>query len=292
MSVLRYWHRGFLYISIVQWLSVDADGNESTLLAPARQGHCDDPVGGQPSPPTVTPVWHDDAVEGPEWDDQTHSTVRCAERKRRQLVAKEEREVTSRVFSTYECPLQMVNSFRYLRRVISAADNDWLLLLNNLFRARAVWRRTTRILGREGAALWVSVFFDNSVVQAVFLFGSETWVVIPRLGKALVGFQAQVARRLAVPLPQRTPEGKCTYTLVETAREEAEFLTMEEYIRRRQNIVAQYIATWSLLYLFEGTERASGAQLGMWWWEQAGLNLAGAREAEAAAAERDWGEDL
>ena len=47
----------------------------------------------------------------------------------------------------------------------------------------------------------------------------------------------------------------------------AGFLTMEEYIRRLQNMVAQYIDTRSLLDLCEGLDRAPGARVGMPWWK-------------------------
>ena len=43
------------------------------------------------------------------------------------------------------------------------------------------------ILRREGAAPQVSGLFFKSVIQAVLLFGVETWVVTPRMGKALGG---------------------------------------------------------------------------------------------------------
>ena len=66
---------------------------------------------------------------------------------------------------------------------------------------------------------------------------------------------------------------------------------MEEYVRRRQNTVAQYIATRSLLDLCEGSERDPGAWVGMRWWEQAGIDLAGAQEAAAAVAEEEGGEE-
>ena len=62
---------------------------------------------------------------------------------------------------------------------------------------------------------------------------------------------------------------------------------MEEYVRRRQNMVEQYIATRSLLDLCEGSERAPGAGVGMRWWEQEGIDLAGAREAEVAVEEEE-----
>ena len=73
------------------------------------------------------------------------------------------------------------------------------------------------------------------------------------------------------------------------AGEEAGVLVVEEYIRRCQSTVAQYIATRSLLDLREGLERAPGALVGMRWWEQVGIDLAGAREAAAAAKEGDEG---
>ena len=85
----------------------------------------------------------------------------------------EERAVTSRAFSAYGRPLEMVTSFRYPGRVISAADDDWLAVVQNLAKARAVWRRMTRILSREGARPWVSGFFFKAVVQSVLLFGVE-----------------------------------------------------------------------------------------------------------------------
>ena len=69
--------------------------------------------------------------------------------------------------------------------------------------------------------------FFKAVVLAVLLFGSGTWVVTPRMGKDLGGFQAQVERRLTVRLLWRTPYGKWTYTSVVTAREQVGFLTMD-----------------------------------------------------------------
>ena len=72
-------------------------------------------------------------------------------------------------------------------------------------------------------------------------------------------------------LLRSTKDGKCKYTLVVESREAVGFLTMEEYVRRIQNTVTQYIATRSLLDLCEGSERAPGARVGMQWWEQEGI---------------------
>ena len=42
-----------------------------------------------------------------------------------------------------------------------------------------MWKRMMRILSRDGADPLVSRFFFKSVVLAVLLLGSETWVVTP-----------------------------------------------------------------------------------------------------------------
>ena len=101
----------------------------------------------------------------------------------------------------------------------------------------------------QGAAPRVSGFFFKAVVQAVLLFRAETWVVTPRMGKALGGFQTQVVIRLTGRILWRTPDRRWRYTSAAAAREEAGLLTMEKYISRRKNTVAHYISKRSLLDL-------------------------------------------
>ena len=53
-------------------------------------------------------------------------------------------------------------------------------------------------------------------------------------------------------------------------------------VLRRQNMVAQFIATRPILGLCEVTERRPGTQVPMRWWEQMGIDWKAAREATAA----------
>ena len=79
------------------------------------------------------------------------NTAQCkkgVEWKRRSLAAEEVRVVTSRVFSAYGRALEIVPSFKYMRRVISEADDGWLVVVQNLARSRTVWKRMSRILIR------------------------------------------------------------------------------------------------------------------------------------------------
>ena len=89
----------------------------------------------------------------------------------------------------YGRPLKMVNSLKYLGRVILATDDDWLAAMKNLSRSRKVWGRMLRILSREGAAPRVSGLFLKTVVQGVLLFGAETWVFVPCMGYIMGRFQ-------------------------------------------------------------------------------------------------------
>ena len=102
----------------------------------------------------------------------------------------------------------MVTSFISMGRVIYVVDENWLGVVWNLEKARTVWRWMTRILSREGARPQVSVFFFIAVVQSVLIFGEETWVVTPCMGRVMGGFQYQVEKQLTGQLPWRREYGK------------------------------------------------------------------------------------
>ena len=157
----------------------------------------------------------------------------------------------------------MVAFFQYLGRVISADDDNWLALVRNLSRARAVWKRMTGILSREGAEPRMPGFFNKSMVQAVMFFGLETWVFNLCMGRALGGFQDQVVQRLTGRLPRNKNYRNLEYTSADMARGELGFQTMEEYIQGQQNKVTQYISMQSLLDLCEGSKREMGARIGI-----------------------------
>ena len=49
-----------------------------------------------------------------------------------------ERDITTRAFIAYGRPLEIVTSFKYLGRLISKEDENWLAVVNNLSWARKV----------------------------------------------------------------------------------------------------------------------------------------------------------
>ena len=79
--------------------------------------------------------------------------------------------------------------------MLTEVDDDWLTVVGKLGKARKSWGLLSRILSREGADPKVSGHFYKAVVQAVLLFGAETWVLTLRMERSLDSFQQRVARK-------------------------------------------------------------------------------------------------
>ena len=77
--------------------------------------------------------------------------------------------------------------------MLTAGDDDWLAVVGNLGKAQKSWGRLCRILSRKGADPKVLANFYKAVAQAVLLFGVETWVLSPRMERALDIFQHRIA---------------------------------------------------------------------------------------------------
>ena len=91
--------------------------------------------------------------------------------------------------TAYGIPLALITSFKYLGRILLvAADEDWPEVFKNLWREHKKWARMTRVLSREGADARTLGQIYLAVVQSVMLYGLETWVMTPHIGRVLGGF--------------------------------------------------------------------------------------------------------
>ena len=175
---------------------------------------------------------------------------------------------------------------------MTEGDADWPGVVGNLQKARKIWRKLSQILSREGADPKVSGNIFKAVTHAVLLFGAETWVITPRMERALSSFQHRVARRLTGRKLSIPGGGSWEYPSLEEEMVESGFEGIVTYITRSQNTVTQYIATQPILDLCERSDRSPGAKVSQRWWEQDGLDLEGAEKREVAAAESDREETI
>ena len=142
----------------------------------------------------------------------------------------------------------------------------------------------------------------KAVDQAVLLFGSEMWVLTQRMERALDIFRSRVARRITGKHPRRRTDGSWDYPPLAEALGEAGLEGLRKSTTRRQNTVAQYIATRTVMGLCERATRRPGSMMSWRWWEQDRIDLEGAKKraaettmrsepdlVEEAEVESNWG---
>ena len=140
-----------------------------------------------------------------------------------------------------------MTEFRYLGRVLTATDDDWPAVAGNIRKARVIWGRLARVLGREGADPKVSRSFYTAVTQQVLLYGVESWVLTKKMESSLDAFQGRVARRMTGRQPRRGRDGKWFYPSLVGALKEVGVVRTRTSVLRRQNTVTQFIATRPIL---------------------------------------------
>ena len=74
------------------------------------------------------------------------------------------------------------------------SDDYWTVLVRNLQRVLQKWVRLTRLLGIEGVDARTLIKVYVAVVQETFLYGLDTWVMTPHIGRYLGRFHHRVAR--------------------------------------------------------------------------------------------------
>ena len=127
------------------------------------------------------------------------------------------------------------------------------------------------------------MIFYVAVVQVVLLFGSRMWVLTPRLEKVLEGFHHRALQRMAGMGPIRQQDGTWVYLPIGAALATLGLDEIGVYIARRQNTVAQHIATHPIMDLFLAAEQKPGLQLSRRCWEQPALDILGIIAGHAAS---------
>lgn len=123
--------------------------------------------------------------------------------------------VAETAFQVYGPPLTLVSSFKYLGQVLTAPDNDWSAVVENLRKEQWKWAQMSRILVRDR---------EDSRTSSTFYKA-----VLPTLG----GFHHRA---------------DCwDYSLSDEAMTIVVLEEMEMYVLHCQKTIAQYIATHIIL---------------------------------------------
>ena len=84
-----------------------------------------------------------------------------------------------------EC-VEGVDYFKYWGRVLHFSDEEWPEVFQN-WSAIKICKWLGKFLRREGADLTISAKFYRTLVKAVLLFGTETWVLTLAMLKKIEG---------------------------------------------------------------------------------------------------------
>jgi hypothetical protein len=118
-------------------------------------------------------------------------------------------------FFAYGEELKWVKVFKYLGRLLLYDDNDTQAMRGNLAKARRCWAWDSQVLRLENASPKVCGIFYKATIQAVLLFGSETWNLWPSGMACLEGFHLRAAWRMLGSHPWKRPDGTWEYPNLE-----------------------------------------------------------------------------
>ena len=210
----------------------------------------------------------------------TKTCQKATSRRERQKVATQHAEMKANVvFTVNGKPIEIVEEFEYLGRLVTKDDKDGPAVMRNLARARAKWASMRRFLVRDAADPKTMATFYRTVVLYVLLYGSESWVLTGDLMRQLRSFHRRCCRGLTGEFIRQDEEGEWICPKSEEVLKKAGVLTIEEYIQRRRDTIMKYAETRNIYGKCKSSRKIASNLL---WWE---VNYYSDDAAEALASQ-------
>ena len=133
-------------------------------------------------------------------------------------------------------------------------------------KARKRWNQLHPVLARKGARVRIMARAYVAVIQAVLLFGSETWVIKDRDWQRLESFHHSCARRITRRFIRSNPDGTWTYPNNAKTLEVAGLFPIREYIARRRRTILRYVQSRPIWEHCQTSAPAATAPNKKVWW--------------------------
>jgi hypothetical protein len=188
-------------------------------------------------------MWNADGTRSPLYG-RHQRTQLCQNRwvKKVQHEAVETARVTlPQPFTVCGDELERVRVFKYLGRLLAYDDNDTQAVQGNLKKVPKSWGQVSRILRAENASPKVCGVFYKATIQAVLLYGSETWKLSPLSLKSIEGFHIWAAHCMVGKMPTRNPDGTWTYPSLRDVLKAVGLRTIGHYIGVCRETIACFI---------------------------------------------------
>ena len=153
----------------------------------------------------------------------------------------EKRTALKAKFEIYGNSINRVRDFKYLGRVLEEKDDDSVAASRQLQRARSKWNRIAGVLKTQGVGSKIMGYFYKAIVQAVLLYGSESWTLSKDKLREFSSFHNRVARYLCDDHIRPLEDGTYYVPRTEDVLEKAGLFTIEHYIRLRRATVSNFV---------------------------------------------------
>ncbi len=124
------------------------------------------------------------------------------------------------------------------------------------------------MLRSENATLKTCRMFYKATVQAVLLYGIETWSLSPSSMKCLERFQICAAWQMSGKQPGQNGDGSWIYPRSEDMLKAVGLKSIANYVDVRRQTVANFIVNQPIHELCVGAVRKRGSPLQPFWWDQ------------------------
>ena len=173
------------------------------------------------------------------------------------------------VFTVNGKAVEEVHEFKYLGRIISDDDDDTKCIFENLKKAKNRWNCIAKILKREGANAVCMSRFYLTIVQAVLLYGADSWTITKPNMKKLESFHKRATRYMTGKHIRKIND-LWEYPNHEELLKICKLFPVDIYIQRRRGTLKNYFDKYreELLAEAESTSRHYHSSSKVLWWNQ------------------------
>ena len=189
-------------------------------------------------------------------------------RRGNEMLQDKQAEAEKVTFRVYGEELERVREFRYLGRILTEDDDDTINIVEQLRRARQKWNSIAKILKREGANAKTMAKFYMAVVQAVLLYGAESWTITTRNWTKLQSFHRRAMRYMTGQHIRQDSDGTWTYPDHKELEKKCGLFPIGTYVERRRGTLRKYLEENRAEMLEEAmamTAPAKSANKILWW---------------------------
>jgi hypothetical protein len=137
--------------------------------------------------------------------------------------------------------LERVKVFKYLGQLIGYNDADTQAMRSTLRKVQGYWAWILPVLWAEYTSPQTCGMFYKVTVQAVLLYRSEMWSLLPSSVKRLEGFHVSTAWQMSSLWPEKKSNSMWSYPCSADVLEKARLQMTAHYISVRQQTVANFI---------------------------------------------------